>query len=162
MFRVTFSSHGERAFSALPPEVQHGVNEALRALAEDPLWFRHVRKLGGSEDRYRLRLGRWRILFWLRGNEIEVADIFLKKKPRRLPPWISMHALPSDFLQQCMRRGKTVCYFSIACLTAASARSWEGLMMSGSSLSLSKSSGTSVQPRMMPSTCCARRYATTS
>lgn len=79
MFRVTFSAHGERAFSVLPPEVQHGVNEALRALAGDPLWFRRVRKLGGSENRYRLRLGRWRILFWLRGHEVEVADIFLKK-----------------------------------------------------------------------------------
>ena len=80
MFRVVFSSRGERAFMDLPDPIQKRVREALHAIAEDQFWFRRVRKLGGSEDRYRLRLGRWRILFWLRDHEIEIADIFRKKE----------------------------------------------------------------------------------
>lgn len=79
MFRVFFSSHGEQAFGALPREAQERIIKALRRLAADPFWLRRVKKLGGSEDRYRLRAGRWRILFILKGDEIEVADIFLKK-----------------------------------------------------------------------------------
>ncbi len=63
----------------MPPEVQERVSEALSNLAGDSQWFRRVKKLGGSESRYRLRVGRWRILFTVKGGEIEIADIFLKK-----------------------------------------------------------------------------------
>ena len=80
MFQILFSSHGESAFGALPQKIQQRVTEEFARLAHDTLWFRRVRKLGGSEDRYRLRIGRWRVLFWLRGDIIEIADIFLKKE----------------------------------------------------------------------------------
>lgn len=79
MFRVIFSSYGEQAFAVLPQEVQTRVVSALERLAADSFWFRRVKKLGGSKVRYRLRVGRWRILFTLKDREIEVADIFLKK-----------------------------------------------------------------------------------
>lgn len=79
MFRVFFSSHGEQAFGALPHEAQERIMKALGRLAADPFWLRRVKKFGGSEDRYRLRAGRWRILFVLKDSEIEVADVFLKK-----------------------------------------------------------------------------------
>lgn len=80
MLRVIFSSHGERALAALPQEAQTRAVSALERLATDPFWFRRIKKLGGSEDRYRIRVGKWRILFSLIGNELEVADIFLKKE----------------------------------------------------------------------------------
>lgn len=79
MLRISFSSHGERAFSTLLPDVQQRVVDALFELAKDTQWYLRVKKLGGSENRYRLRVGRWRVLFWQNGNSIEVADIFMKK-----------------------------------------------------------------------------------
>ena len=79
MLRVIFSSHAEQALAALPREAQGRVVSALERLATNPFWFSHVKKLGGSEDRYRLRADRWRVLFILKGQELGVADIFLKK-----------------------------------------------------------------------------------
>lgn len=79
MLRVSFSSHGERAFCALLPDAQQRVIDALSELAKDSQWYLCVKKLRGSENRYRLRVGRWRVLFWQSGSSIEVADIFMKK-----------------------------------------------------------------------------------
>lgn len=39
----------------------------------------HTKKLGGSEVSYRIRIGRWRVLFVFESNEIDVVDIFIKK-----------------------------------------------------------------------------------
>jgi len=79
MLQVIFSSHGEKAFEVLPKDIQQRVVTELDSLAEDSQWYRRVKKLGGSLDRYRLRVGRWRVLFQLTKNIIEVADIFMKK-----------------------------------------------------------------------------------
>ncbi len=79
MLQIFFSSHGDQAFGVLPKEIQERVMEKLKSLAQDPHWYRKVKKLRGTESRYRLRIGRWRILFNLRGSAIEIADIFLKK-----------------------------------------------------------------------------------
>ena len=79
MLRVLFSSHGERAFAVIPRDMQQQVVDVLNGLAEDPEWYRRAKKLGGSENRYRLRVGRWRILFTQSKNIIEIADIFMRK-----------------------------------------------------------------------------------
>lgn len=39
----------------------------------------HTKKLGGYSAGYRIRVGRWRILFILGKSEIEVIDVFIKK-----------------------------------------------------------------------------------
>ena len=52
---------------------------ALEDLSYNPLWYRRVKKLGGNESRYRFRVGRWRVLFTLTANKIQIYDIFLKK-----------------------------------------------------------------------------------
>lgn len=82
MPRVVFSAHGERAFGSAPRRIQERMVAALAALAEDSLWHRraYVKKLRGSEDRYRLRVGRWRVLCTHQDGTLEVADVFLKKE----------------------------------------------------------------------------------
>lgn len=81
MFSVIFSSHGERAFGKLSQEDRARIIHVLEDLVSDQLWYRRVKKLQGSEDRYRLRMGRWRVLFMLQDGEIVIMDIFLKKGP---------------------------------------------------------------------------------
>jgi mRNA interferase RelE/StbE len=39
----------------------------------------HTKKLEGSQRGYRIRIGRWRMLFTLTNNEIEIIDVFVKK-----------------------------------------------------------------------------------
>ena len=79
MFRIFFSSHGDRTFGKAPKNIQQEIVETLESLAQDKFWYRRVRKLEGSENRYRLRIARWRILFSVSGQELEVMDVFMKK-----------------------------------------------------------------------------------
>ena len=39
----------------------------------------HTKKLGGTASGYRIRFGKWRILFVLEKDEIDIVDIFMKK-----------------------------------------------------------------------------------
>lgn len=53
----------------------------IKTLSENPFLHPHIRKIKGTKFGYRLRFGRWRILFafFLEEKQIEVVDIFLKK-----------------------------------------------------------------------------------
>lgn len=79
MFSVSFSSHGNRSFDKAPHNIQQRIIEAIESLVNDTFWYRRVKKLQGTENQYRLRVGRWRVLFMVDDKEIEVLDIFLKK-----------------------------------------------------------------------------------
>ena len=79
MFHIFFSSHGDRSFNKTPHDIQHRIIETLASLMDDVLWYRRVKKLQGTENQYRLRIGRWRVLFQMDNKEIEILDIFLKK-----------------------------------------------------------------------------------
>jgi mRNA-degrading endonuclease RelE of RelBE toxin-antitoxin system len=50
-------------------------------LSANPFKHQNVKKIRNTEFGYRLRIGRWRILFALFSKEkqIEIVDIFLKK-----------------------------------------------------------------------------------
>ena len=81
MFKVVITSRAEKEFSRLPQDLKQKLFEELKKLSINP--FRHpkVKKLRGTKFGYRLRIGRWRILFTLFSKEkrIEIIDIFLKK-----------------------------------------------------------------------------------
>lgn len=79
MFHILFSSHSDRAFQHVPQEIRQHIMDKLESLATDDFWYRRVKKLHGVEDQYRLRIGRWRILFSLTDNKLEILDIFMKK-----------------------------------------------------------------------------------
>ena len=80
MFRISFSSHGDRSFNKMPQDIQQRTIQALESLANDAFWYRRVKKLQGTEDQYRFRTGRWRVLFVFQGDGIEILDIFLRKE----------------------------------------------------------------------------------
>ncbi len=80
MIRIFFSAHGLRAFEKMPRKIRERLIQGIESLADDPLWYRRVKKLEGSEDRYRLRIGRWRILFTAANNEMEIMDVFMRKE----------------------------------------------------------------------------------
>ena len=63
----------------MPRDMQQRIIQALESLADDVLWYRRVRKLQGTENQYRLRIGRWRVLFHIDNKEIEILDVFMKK-----------------------------------------------------------------------------------
>lgn len=81
MFRVYFTSRADKELAELPQELKQRIYNELKVLSENPFLHPQVRKVEGTKFGYRLRLGRWRILFCLFSKErrIEIVDIFLKK-----------------------------------------------------------------------------------
>lgn len=81
MFRVYFTFRADKELAELPQELKQRIYNELKVLSENPFLHPQVRKVEGTKFGYRLRIGRWRILFALFQNEkrIEIVDIFLKK-----------------------------------------------------------------------------------
>lgn len=81
-FRVYFKNSAEKIFANLPEELRQSIVETLFKLAENPYCRdQNVKKVSGATDAYRIRVGRWRILYTIyeKKKEIEVMDVFLKK-----------------------------------------------------------------------------------
>ena len=81
MYRVIIKPRAEREFAQLPNELKKKFYREFRKLSDNPFAHPQVKSFKGTKFGYRLRLGRWRILFALFSKEkrIEVVDIFLKK-----------------------------------------------------------------------------------
>lgn len=81
MFRVLITSRAERRFKKLTRKLRREFYEELKTLEIDPFSHSNIKKLGRTQLGWRLRVGRWRVLFALFKQEkrIEIVDIFLKK-----------------------------------------------------------------------------------
>jgi len=80
MFLVKLAERAEREFNKLPRTLQQKIFQRLKQLEINPFTL-PIKKIKGTEFGYRLRVGRWRILFGINfpKKQIEVVDIFLKK-----------------------------------------------------------------------------------
>ena len=81
MFEIQFRTRFERSFKKLSKSQQRLIVNAVEELAENPTSHPHVRKIIGEKHGYRLRVGRWRVLYFLMTKEkiIDVIDLFFKK-----------------------------------------------------------------------------------
>ena len=61
-YRIEFKKSARKEILGLPRKMQRRVISAIKALADNPR-PENVRKLKGSEDYYRLRVGDYRILY---------------------------------------------------------------------------------------------------
>lgn len=62
MFSVVLKPRAEKQFAKLPRELQQEFFDEFKKLSVDPFVMRG-KKLGGTDNGYRLRIGRFRILF---------------------------------------------------------------------------------------------------
>ncbi len=79
-YEVEVSRTAEKQLRALPRGERERIVRRILALADDPL-PRGSRKLAGYEDVYRIRVGRYRILYSVAGRELVI--IILKIGHRR-------------------------------------------------------------------------------
>jgi mRNA interferase RelE/StbE len=80
MFQVIIPERAEKEFAKLPIDIQKKFYSKFLELEKNPFACQ-IKKLQGYEFSYRIRIGRWRILFAMYSKEkrIEIIDIFLKK-----------------------------------------------------------------------------------
>ena len=81
MYKVIIKPRAERGFVKLPNELKKKFYVEFKELSVNPFVHPQVKKVKDVKSGYRLRVGRWRILFALSSKEkrIEIVDIFLKK-----------------------------------------------------------------------------------
>lgn len=79
--RLEFRGRAFKILKSLPREVQLEINADLDTLCLGRFNELDIRKIKGTEQGYRMRVDRWRILFNLFSKErkVDVVDIFLKK-----------------------------------------------------------------------------------
>jgi len=75
-------SRAEKNFLKFSKVIQEQVWRAFDELEKDPL-NQKVKKLRNSKRGYRMRVGKYRILFTFlkKEKEVQVVDIFMKKSP---------------------------------------------------------------------------------
>jgi mRNA-degrading endonuclease RelE of RelBE toxin-antitoxin system len=81
MFKLFFRKQAFKSLSRTDKKIQLEINFALDDLKSEKFENLHLKKIAGAESSYRIRIGRWRILFAMYSKEkrIEIIDIFLKK-----------------------------------------------------------------------------------
>jgi mRNA-degrading endonuclease RelE of RelBE toxin-antitoxin system len=80
MYKVILVERANKEFGKLSRELQQKVYQKLVQMEKDPFAL-PIKKIKSTEYGYRLRVGRWRILFalFVSKKSIEVVDIFMKK-----------------------------------------------------------------------------------
>ncbi len=63
-----------------PNFVQHHILKSIELLKEFPFAHLDIKKLGGKDDIFRLRIGNYRIFFLLRESKLYVFDVEVQKK----------------------------------------------------------------------------------
>jgi mRNA interferase RelE/StbE len=79
-YKVTVSPAAQRQWRKLPAAIQARIGKALLALAEEPRPSGVV-KLKGSENRWRIRVGDYRVIYRIDDNgELVVVLVFAHRR----------------------------------------------------------------------------------
>jgi len=88
MFRVQVSSTFEKEYHSLDPESQTRIKNALERLAKDPFTPRthaDIKLLKDTDPKkYRLRIGRFRVVYAVVENDVRVIELFSRERGYRL------------------------------------------------------------------------------
>lgn len=74
VYQISIDPAAVRELKKLTPKVRQAVSDAISALATDPRPD-GVRKLSGSKDSYRLRVGDYRVLYRITDRELLVLVV---------------------------------------------------------------------------------------
>ena len=77
-FQLFISEETLEQLRALPKDLRKRIGEKLSELETD--FAGKVKKLTGTENKYRLRIGNHRVLFQLAGNQIQVYAVKDRKE----------------------------------------------------------------------------------
>ena len=82
MYRITYNKRFEKSFAKLTQIEQKKVVKVIQTLAQNPFTNSNIRNISGvKQNAYRMRIGRWRVLYLIitKKQIIELVDLFMKK-----------------------------------------------------------------------------------
>ena len=71
MYQIEYSKQSIRTLRRMPTNMALLIRSKIEAVAQDPFGSQGVKKLVGR-DGYRLRVGDWRVLYFLDGQRLRV------------------------------------------------------------------------------------------
>ena len=71
-YRIEFRGSAERELHRIDPQMVPRIMEAIRGLAEEPRLL-GTRKLAGSEQAYRIRIGDYRVVYTIHDQDKTVS-----------------------------------------------------------------------------------------
>lgn len=71
MYQIEYSRQSIRSLRRMPANMAMLIRSKIEAVAQDPFGAQGVKKLAGR-DEYRLRVGDWRVLYFLDGQRLRV------------------------------------------------------------------------------------------
>jgi mRNA interferase RelE/StbE len=78
-YKIVFTRRATKDISKLQPEIKEKIGDALKRYGEDPL--NHARKMvDPSLGNYRFRIGDYRVIFDIEGDEIIVLRVGHRKE----------------------------------------------------------------------------------
>jgi len=78
-FELVYARHAQRQLEKLNPQTALRIVEGCERLKRNPFPDgKHVKKLKGYEELYRLRVGDFRVVFQRSGSRIDVIDVLSK------------------------------------------------------------------------------------
>jgi len=79
IFELVYAKQAQRQLEKLNPRTALRIVEGCERLKRDPFPDgKHVKKLKGYEELYRLRVGDFRVVFHRSGSRIDVIDVLSK------------------------------------------------------------------------------------
>ena len=78
MHHVQFLNHTKDTLTEIDESTRKNIFEHLDLLADDPHLMPGVKKIAGTKNEFRIRVGRWRILYVIDHEQhiVQVIDIF--------------------------------------------------------------------------------------
>jgi mRNA interferase RelE/StbE len=87
MHQVLVSRDFQKQFNGLTADIQNRVRKALKCLEEDPIRPRSgadIKSLEGTNpQKYRIRVGDYRIVYVVQGQTVKVLEIFIRGRDYR-------------------------------------------------------------------------------
>ena len=78
-YKIVFTGRAAKDISKLEPEIKENIGDALKRYGKDPL--NHARKMvDPSLGNYRFRIGDYRVIFDIEGDEIIVLRVGHRKE----------------------------------------------------------------------------------
>ncbi|HET9477661.1 MAG TPA: type II toxin-antitoxin system RelE/ParE family toxin [Dehalococcoidia bacterium] len=79
MYRIEYEARARKELTALPRHVRRQVSEAIEHLSTDPR-PPGCRKISGTEDGYRIRVGRYRVIYGVKEQVLVIVIVRVAKR----------------------------------------------------------------------------------
>lgn len=77
MYKIEYTKRALKDFVSIPVQIQKQIRNKLDILAQNPFAATQVKALKGEEETYRLRVGDYRVVYYLENEKLIITVVKL-------------------------------------------------------------------------------------